>query len=132
MQQVLKAVPEIAAELKPIIRGFNRFLTELNIETLKQMEEAGIEREYTKVEIARKQLPGMDDDDVFRAWLADHFYGKRSRKDLSDQELKLVDLMARLGARYTSKTSNKRREFVAIMAFSFAFEFRPIFFGLGR
>jgi hypothetical protein len=66
---------------------------------------------YAKVEIARKQLPGMDSDDVFRDWLADRFYGKRSRKDLTFQELTcLVDLMARMGAQYTSKESNKRRE----------------------
>jgi hypothetical protein len=66
---------------------------------------------YAKVEIARTQLPGMEDDDVFREWLADHFYGRRSRKDLSFQELKrLVDLLARLGARYTSKKSNHSRE----------------------
>jgi hypothetical protein len=66
---------------------------------------------YAKVEIARTQLPGMDDDDVFREWMEDHFYGRRSRKDLSFEELKrLVDLLGRLGARYTSKKSNKRRE----------------------
>jgi hypothetical protein len=73
---------------------------------------------YAKVEIARQQLPGMEDDDFYRNWLAEHFFeqkppfaGKRSRKDLTFQELqRLVDLLARLGARYTSKASNKRRE----------------------
>ena len=58
---------------------------------------------YAKVEIARKQLPGMDNDDVFRDWLASKFYGKRSRKDLTFPELKrLVDLLARMGAVYLS------------------------------
>jgi hypothetical protein len=54
VQQVLEAVPELAAELKPIIKGFNRFLTELKIDSLKQMEEAGIEREYAVAILIRE------------------------------------------------------------------------------
>jgi phage gp16-like protein len=66
---------------------------------------------YAKVEIARKQLPEMDDADFFRDWMAGKFYGKRSRKDLTFAELKrLVDLLARLGAKYTSKKGDTRRE----------------------
>jgi hypothetical protein len=66
---------------------------------------------YRKIEIGRKQLPTMDEDEVFRDFLASRFYGKRSRKDLSFTELKrLVDLLARMGAVYTSKPGNKRRE----------------------
>jgi hypothetical protein len=66
---------------------------------------------YAKVEIARKQLPGMEDDDFFRDWMAGKFYGKRSRKDLTYPELKrLVDLLARMGAVYTSKKDKKNRE----------------------
>jgi hypothetical protein len=66
---------------------------------------------YAKIEIARKQLPGMDEEEVFRAWMENYFYGKRSRKDLSFRELqRCVDLLARLGATYTSKAGNKRRE----------------------
>jgi hypothetical protein len=66
---------------------------------------------YRKIEIGRRQLPMMDDDDVFRDFLAGRFYGKRSRKDLGFPELKrLVDLLARMGAVYTNKKSNKRRE----------------------
>jgi hypothetical protein len=54
IQAVLKAVPEIAAELKPMISGFCRFMTELGIERLKQMEEAGIEREYAVAILIRQ------------------------------------------------------------------------------
>jgi hypothetical protein len=66
---------------------------------------------YAKVEIARKQLPGMDNDDVFRDWLAEKFFGKRSRRDLSFVELvRLVDLLARMGAVYASKAPQKRQK----------------------
>jgi hypothetical protein len=66
---------------------------------------------YAKVAIARKQLPEMDNDDVFRDFLADKFQGKRSQRDLTSVELiRLVDVLARCGAVYTDKTGNKRRE----------------------
>jgi hypothetical protein len=66
---------------------------------------------YRKIEIARRQLRGLDDDDVFHDFLESRFYGKRSRKDLTMQELtRLVDLLGRMGAHYTTKKSNKRRE----------------------
>jgi phage gp16-like protein len=66
---------------------------------------------YAKVAIARKQLPEMDNDDFFREFLAERFNGKRSQRDLSSVELiRLVDVLARFGAVYTDKKSNKRRE----------------------
>jgi hypothetical protein len=66
---------------------------------------------YAKVAIARKQLPQMDNDDVFRDFLAEKFNGKRSQRDLTSVELiRLVDVLARFGAVYTDKTGNKRRE----------------------
>jgi hypothetical protein len=66
---------------------------------------------YAKVEIARKQLPGLDDDDVFRDWLAEKFWGKRSRRDLTFPELvRLVDLLWRMGAVYTGKAPQKRQK----------------------
>jgi len=65
---------------------------------------------YAKIEIARAQLPGMDEDDFFRDWMASRFYGKRSRKDLSFQELKrLVDLLGRMGAVYAGKKPQKKQ-----------------------
>jgi hypothetical protein len=70
---------------------------------------------YAKTAIARKQLPEMGDDDFFRDWLADRFYGKRSQRDLTTVELiRLVDLLARLGAVYTDKKTDKaqRRNYV--------------------
>ena len=64
---------------------------------------------YAKVAIARKQLPGMEEDDFFRDWLADKFWGKRSCRDLTFQELtRLVDLLGRMGAQYTSKAKKKQ------------------------
>ena len=66
---------------------------------------------YAKVAIARKQLMGMDDDDYFRDWLSDKFWGKRSCRDLTFQELaRLVDLLGRMGAAYTSKAGGKRQK----------------------
>jgi hypothetical protein len=65
---------------------------------------------YAKTEIARKQLPEMDNDDFFQDWLASKFYGKRSRRDLSFQELtRLVDLLGRLGAVYTTKPQKRQK-----------------------
>ncbi|MDR2502943.1 MAG: regulatory protein GemA [Deltaproteobacteria bacterium] len=64
---------------------------------------------YAKTEIARKQLPGMEDDGFFREWLAERFYGKSSRKELTMQELaRLVDLLGRMGAKYTSAAAVRR------------------------
>ena len=57
VQKVLQAVPVIAAELKPIVKGFRRFLTELDIDALKQMEEAGIEREYAVSILIHEKRP---------------------------------------------------------------------------
>ena len=65
---------------------------------------------YRKIEIARKQLPDMDEE-AFRALLRLEF-GKKSRKDMSAQELaRLVQLFAtRYGVTYTApaKSGNPR------------------------
>lgn len=64
---------------------------------------------YRKIEIGRKQLPEMANDDFFRDWLQDN-YGQRSRTALSVPQLvRVVDEFARLGALYTSGGSNKER-----------------------
>ena len=63
---------------------------------------------YKKIEVARKQLPHMNDDDFFRDYLEDNFK-VRSRKELTTTQLiRLVDMLARAGAVYTSKGSNKK------------------------
>lgn len=63
---------------------------------------------YRKIEVARKQLPEMGDDDFFRDWLEQNF-GKRSRKDLSNSQLaRLVNNLGKLGAVYTSAGTNKQ------------------------
>lgn len=64
---------------------------------------------YRKIEIGRKQLPGMSDNDFFRDWLESKF-GERSRKKLSNAELaRLIDELACMGAVFTSKGSNKAK-----------------------
>jgi len=61
---------------------------------------------YAKIAIARKQLPNMDED-AYRDLLESEF-GARSAKALKyGQLVRLVDILARLGARYT--TGNKAR-----------------------
>ena len=66
---------------------------------------------YAKVAIARKQLPEMDDETFWRDWLEKMFWGKRSCRDLTMQELtRLVDLLGRMGAKYTSKGGDKRQK----------------------
>lgn len=63
---------------------------------------------YAKIEIGRKQLEGMDDEDFFRDWLELHF-GVRSRKELSFQELSVcIALLAKLGAEFKSADPNKK------------------------
>lgn len=60
---------------------------------------------YRKIEIARKQLSEMSDDEFFRDWLEDNF-GVRSRKELSVGQLsRLVTMLGTMGATYTSKGS---------------------------
>ncbi|WP_302548892.1 regulatory protein GemA [uncultured Desulfovibrio sp.] len=56
---------------------------------------------YRKIEIARKQLPAMDED-AFRALLQNEF-GVRSRKEMNTHELsRLVHLFAEMGVEYTA------------------------------
>lgn len=69
---------------------------------------------YAKVEIARKQLPEMDNDDFFYGWLTEEF-GKpgdppvESKKQLSYKQLcRLVDTLGRMGAVYKSGGKNKK------------------------
>ncbi|CAK7024928.1 MAG: hypothetical protein DELT_02541 [Desulfovibrio sp.] len=64
---------------------------------------------YRKIEIGRKQLPEMSDDDYFRDWLEKHF-SKRSRTELSGSELsRVVDLFTGLGAVFTSKKAAPKK-----------------------
>ena len=57
---------------------------------------------YRKIEIAHKQLPGLDDDGVWRERLRSSF-GVDSRKDLNMHQLAtLVQDLARDGARFTA------------------------------
>jgi hypothetical protein len=62
---------------------------------------------YAKVEIARKRLIGMEDDEIFHDWL-EKFFWVRSQRDLSFQQLKrLVDLLGRMGARNAGQKREK-------------------------
>lgn len=68
---------------------------------------------YAKVEIARKQLPEMDDDEFFYDWLTKEFGSEdkpiTSKKQLSYKQLcRLVDLLGRMGAAFTSGGKNKK------------------------
>ena len=63
---------------------------------------------YAKIAIARKQLPHLADDTVYRDLLLAEF-GKRSAADLTPGQLsRLVQLLARLGATFTSSGNNKQ------------------------
>jgi len=65
---------------------------------------------YAKIAIARKQLPGMDDDNFWRGWLSDNFWGKRSLRQFDYVELvRLVDLLGRMGAQYTTKAEKRQK-----------------------
>lgn len=64
---------------------------------------------YRKIEVARKQLPEMDEE-AFRGLLRSEF-GVESRKDMTINQLsRLVHHFARLGAEYKApaKSRNKR------------------------
>lgn len=68
---------------------------------------------YAKIAIARNQLPEMEDDTYFYAWLTDNFSTPEqpitSRKQLSFTQLvRAVDLLGRLGATYTTKPARQR------------------------
>lgn len=69
---------------------------------------------YAKVAIARKQLPEMDDDGFFYKDIVTKEFGSddepiKSLKPLSYKQLcRLVDMLGRMGAVYTSKGSNKK------------------------
>lgn len=63
---------------------------------------------YAKIAIARKQLPGMDDDDVYRDLVEAHFQ-TRSASDLSFQQLsRLVNILVDKGAIFISKVTRKQ------------------------
>ncbi len=64
---------------------------------------------YRKIEIARKQLPDMDET-AFRSLLHSEF-GVESRKDLSVNELaRLVHLFAGMGVTFTAPAKAKKQE----------------------
>lgn len=62
---------------------------------------------YAKIAIARKQLPDMDEE-AYRQ-LLEHEYGTRHASGLNRHQLAgLVQTLAKMGATYTSKGSNKQ------------------------
>lgn len=64
---------------------------------------------YRKIEIARKQLPDMDEE-AFRGLLRSEF-GVESRKDMTVHQLaRLVHHFAGLGVRFTAPVKAKKRE----------------------
>lgn len=72
---------------------------------------------YAKVAIARKQLPEMDDDRFFYRDIVTKEFGKpgeppiESLKAISYKQLcRLVDLLGRMGAVYTSGGKNKKHK----------------------
>lgn len=63
---------------------------------------------YKKIEVGRKQVPEMADEDFFRDWLESNF-GQRSRTKLSINQLsRVIDMLAKAGAEYTSRGTNKK------------------------
>lgn len=61
---------------------------------------------YRKIEVARKQLPQMDEE-AFRALLRSEF-GVESRKDMTVHQLsRLVHHFTSLGVRYTAPTKSR-------------------------
>lgn len=64
---------------------------------------------YRKIEIARKQLPNMDDE-AFRGLLRSEF-GVESRKDMTVNQLsRLVHLFAGMGVAFTAPAKAKKHE----------------------
>lgn len=64
---------------------------------------------YRKIEVARKQIPQMDEV-AFRQLLRNE-YGVDSRKDMTVRQLsRLVHLFAEMGAKYTKPPKAKKRE----------------------
>lgn len=64
---------------------------------------------YRKIEVARKQLPGMDEE-AFRGLLRSEF-GIESRKDMTVNQLsRLVHILAEMGAKYTKPAKAKKSE----------------------
>lgn len=62
---------------------------------------------YRKIEVARKQLPDMDET-AFRELMNNEF-GKTSRKDMSIRELRrLVAVFSNLGVRFEARKKAKR------------------------
>ena len=59
VQTILKGIPQLAAELKPMLEGLNTFLTQMDIDAIKQIEAAGIERPYA-VALQMKRSPALN------------------------------------------------------------------------
>lgn len=67
---------------------------------------------YRKIEVARKQLPGMDEE-AFRGLLRSSF-GVESRKDMTVNQLSwLVHHFARLGVEYKAPAKSRNRRVTA-------------------
>lgn len=70
---------------------------------------------YRKIEIARKQLPSMDEE-AFRGLLRAE-YGVSSRKDMSVNQLaRLVHLFAEMGVTFAAPAKAKNRRCARIRA----------------
>lgn len=64
---------------------------------------------YRKIEVARKQLPAMDDV-AFRQLLLNEF-GVSSRKEMTVNQLsRLTHIMAGMGVKFTAPEKTKKRE----------------------
>ncbi len=62
---------------------------------------------YRKIEVGRKQLAYMQDEDVFRDFLRENI-GKHSRKDMTVKELeRLVSLLGGAGATFTAPAKKR-------------------------
>lgn len=56
-QTIRAAIPELAEEFKPLFQGTSRFFVQMDIDAIKQMEDAGIERHYAVALRLRQSMP---------------------------------------------------------------------------
>ena len=53
-----KAIPALAAEFKPMLQQLSAFFVQLDINAVKQMEDAGIERHFAVALLTRQRSSG--------------------------------------------------------------------------
>lgn len=46
VQTIRNAIPKLATEITPYLKGLNTFLTQMDIDAIRQMEDAGIDRPH--------------------------------------------------------------------------------------